>query len=186
MMQKILGLSKVGAAVLLVGVVALGAGCAQKEVRQDGERDIRLIQSKRGAAVAVRDKLLFDFGKSTLRPEGADALDTVAQILKVKQNKTVLVEGHTDNRGSRTVNQKLSNARAQTVRSALVQRGIAPERLQARGYGFDEPIASNDTRANRQRNRRVEVVFPQETLESLKQSLQSQDKNLFEAFKSLF
>lgn len=154
-------------------VVSL-AGCASQGKKQQDQELITLVQSKRGAAIAVSDRLLFDLGKSDVKPEASKALDQVADILKTPKysSTNVLIEGHTDNQGNSAFNDKLSSARAAAVRQALVSRNVQAGRLVAKGYGFSEPVAVNDTESNRQKNRRVEVVFPQETVDSLKAGME--------------
>ncbi len=155
-------------------IVAALAGCAAQSQKPVDQELITLVQSKRGAAIAVSDRLLFDLGKSDVKPEAGKALDQVADILKTPKYATtnVLIEGHTDNQGSSAYNEKLSSARAVAVRQALVARNVQANRLIAKGYGFSEPVALNDTENNRQKNRRVEVVFPQETVDSLKAGME--------------
>ena len=150
------------------------AGCAAQGQKPADQDLITLVQSKRGAAIAVSDRLLFEVGKSEVKPEAGKALDQVADILKTPKYAmtNVLVEGHTDNQGSSAYNDKLSNARAVAVRQALVARNVPVNRLIAKGYGFSEPVAANDNDSNRQKNRRVEVVFPQETVDSLKAGME--------------
>jgi outer membrane protein OmpA-like peptidoglycan-associated protein len=84
----------------------------------------------------------------------------VARILAQHTELTrIRVEGHTDNVGGKSYNQDLSQRRARAVVRALVQRGIAAGRLEAQGYGFDRPVASNATAAGRAKNRRVEFTI---------------------------
>jgi len=87
-------------------------------------------------------------------------LDEVAGVLKDHPEITKLeVQGHTDNRGSASLNRKLSQQRADSVRAALVKRGIGEDRLVSKGYGPDAPIADNKTATGRQQNRRVQFVI---------------------------
>jgi len=103
--------------------------------------------------------VLFDTAKSTLKP-GADAMiERVAAFLKQNDGTKVIVEGHTDSRGSDEYNQELSQQRAQAVAAALASRGIDPSRVEAVGRGKALPVASNDTAAGQQQNRRVELIF---------------------------
>ncbi|KYF92629.1 porin [Sorangium cellulosum] len=92
-----------------------------------------------------------------IRPVSHELLEEVAGVLKDHPEiLKIEVQGHTDDRGARQFNTKLSQARAESVLMALVERGIAPERMQAKGYGPDVPIADNKTEAGRQKNRRVQ------------------------------
>jgi outer membrane protein OmpA-like peptidoglycan-associated protein len=86
-------------------------------------------------------------------------MDKIAAFLQEKQNRNLLVEGHTDSVGSDEYNQGLSEQRAASVKSALVKRGIASERIVTIGYSKKYPLASNDTAAGKQQNRRVEAII---------------------------
>ncbi|MEX0313530.1 MAG: DUF5723 family protein [Allomuricauda sp.] len=101
--------------------------------------------------------ILFDSGKSTIKTESVSTMVDIIQILNEYPNTKFTVEGHTDSVGSNTTNQRLSEARANSVRDFLVNEGIAENRLNAIGYGEDKPIATNNTRAGRKQNRRVEI-----------------------------
>lgn len=128
------------------------------------QRELAALAAKptdHGMVVMLQD-VLFDTGQATLR-EGAQArLDQLAAVLKNHPERRVMVEGFTDSVGSSDSNLMLSRARAEAVRSALVVRGVAPERIDTRGHGEARPLASNSTQAGRQQNRRVEVVFSDE------------------------
>ena len=89
--------------------------------------------------------------------------DVVDLMLKNPQLTKIRVEGHTDNTGDPAYNQALSEARAETVLDYLVTKGVAADRLEARGYGFSRPIADNDTEAGRAKNRRVDFVIVSNT-----------------------
>ncbi len=98
----------------------------------------------------------FDFDKYTLRPESEKELNELVQLLNDNPHVKIEILGHTDNRGSSSYNQKLSENRAMAVVSYLIDKGIKSERLRFQGFGFDQPIASNETDMGRQLNRRVE------------------------------
>jgi outer membrane protein OmpA-like peptidoglycan-associated protein len=100
----------------------------------------------------------FDTGRATIRPDSAQTLDDAAAALRTLPAMKVEVGGHTDNTGTPETNQKLSQERAQAVMAALVQRGIAADRMTAKGYGQTTPIADNRTEEGRAKNRRVELV----------------------------
>ncbi|MPM30139.1 hypothetical protein SDC9_76684 [bioreactor metagenome] len=104
----------------------------------------------------VLRNVFFDFDKSTLRPESKTELDRLVSLLKSLPDLKIEISGHTDNYGSRTYNKKLSEERAMSVVQYLVAAGIDAERLTYMGYGFDRPIATNETDAGRQLNRRTE------------------------------
>jgi outer membrane protein OmpA-like peptidoglycan-associated protein len=99
----------------------------------------------------------FETGKSTLTPESETILNGVAESLVANDSIRVEVVGHTDNTGSMAVNRRLSLARAQAVRDYLASKGVAEDRLRARGMGPDQPVTSNRTAEGRAQNRRVEL-----------------------------
>lgn len=100
---------------------------------------------------------LFDFDSARLNANAQRLLEPVVEIFQRYPDLEVEVAGHTDSIGSADYNQRLSERRAAAVRDYLISRGIAADNLQARGYGEEEPIASNDTEDGRQQNRRVEI-----------------------------
>jgi outer membrane protein OmpA-like peptidoglycan-associated protein len=101
--------------------------------------------------------ILFDTGKASLKTESVSVFVDIIRILNEYPNANFTVEGHTDSVGSEKLNQSLSEKRANSVRDFLVQEGIGAARLTAIGYGEAKPIASNNTRAGRTQNRRVEI-----------------------------
>ncbi|MCA0958760.1 MULTISPECIES: OmpA family protein [Flavobacteriaceae] len=101
--------------------------------------------------------ILFDTGKSSIKAESTSVMVDIIQILNEYPNAKFTVEGHTDSVGSEKLNQKLSEERANSVRDFLIDKGIAADRLTAIGYGEAKPIATNNTRAGRAQNRRVEI-----------------------------
>lgn len=112
--------------------------------------------SEQGKAVLYG--LLFDTGKTELKPESQDQLEQIRALLKDQPKLKLLVVGHTDTVGQQDANLTLSQGRAQAVVAALVKSGIASERLQARGVGYYAPVAPNANEEGRARNRRVELV----------------------------
>ncbi|NVN90002.1 MAG: OmpA family protein [Desulfuromonadales bacterium] len=112
----------------------------------------------RGIVLTIGD-VLFATGKSNLNTSAQRSMDKLAEFLQKNQNRNLLVEGHTDSVGSDEYNQGLSEQRADSVKSALVQRGIATERIVTIGYGKKFPLASNATAAGKQQNRRVEAII---------------------------
>ena len=97
---------------------------------------------------------LFDFDSSTLKPGAYAEIDRVANVLVQYPETMIRVEGHTDTKGNEQYNQRLSERRAEAVKSAIVQRGVNPGRIQTIGYGESQPISSVDAL-----NRRVAVVI---------------------------
>jgi outer membrane protein OmpA-like peptidoglycan-associated protein len=104
------------------------------------------------------DSIFFDFGTAALTPESAPTLDEMAKLLTETPDIGVYIVGHTDNVGSFDANLVLSRARAEAVASALVDRGIAADRVVPAGVAALSPVASNATEAGRAMNRRVEMV----------------------------
>jgi OOP family OmpA-OmpF porin len=100
----------------------------------------------------------FDTNKSTIKPDSAKTLDDAAAVLKAAPALSIIVGGHTDNVGTPEANMKLSEERAKAVVAALVQRGIAADRLTPKGFGQTQPIADNRLEEGRAKNRRVELV----------------------------
>lgn len=114
--------------------------------------------TERGLVVTLGD-LLFDTGQFSLRGGSNAHLNKLAQFLNSNNERTALIEGHTDNVGSDSSNMLLSQRRADTVKAFLVAQGIAANRLQAMGKGEALPIATNVSIQGRQQNRRVEVII---------------------------
>jgi outer membrane protein OmpA-like peptidoglycan-associated protein len=142
-------------------------------LRQQAEREkqdlrARLLQqlnsilatrdSARGLIANMSD-VLFRSGSSELAPGARERLAKVSGIVLAYPSLHVAVEGHTDSVGGDEYNQELSERRAQSVRDYFVQQGISASAVEARGFGKNEPIASNDTAEGRQQNRRVELVL---------------------------
>jgi outer membrane protein OmpA-like peptidoglycan-associated protein len=99
----------------------------------------------------------FETGRSALKPDSYTILDIVAASLVANPEIRIEIAGHTDNTGAAPTNTRLSQARADAVRTYLATKGVAPERMVARGYGPSDPIAPNTTAAGRAQNRRVEL-----------------------------
>lgn len=121
-------------------------------------KDIALKPIEKGAKV-VLNNIFFETGKSLLSPQSKVELEKAADLLKQNPSMIIEVGGHTDNAGDDAMNMKLSHERAKAVRDALVHAGIESRRVQAKGYGELNPVASNDTEAGRQANRRTEFII---------------------------
>jgi len=120
--------------------------------------DLAAKKTERGTVITLGD-VLFGVDVATLNSEGMRSAQKLADVLQQNPGRTVLVEGYTDNTGSMSHNQDLSERRAASVRLALQGMGVAGSRVTTRGYGQANPVAANDTAANRQLNRRVEIVL---------------------------
>ncbi|OPY74178.1 MAG: putative lipoprotein YiaD precursor [Syntrophorhabdus sp. PtaU1.Bin002] len=113
--------------------------------------------------VTFKSDYLFAVNSSTLLPGAYDELERVSRVLQQYPETTIRIGGHTDSTGSESYNQGLSERRANAVKNALVGMGVNPARLTTIGYGESKPIASNNTEAGRQQNRRVEIrIVPQQ------------------------
>jgi chemotaxis protein MotB len=127
------------------------AGKLQVEIREN-----RMI-------VRLGDKILFDPGKTDLKPEGKDALTQVTAVLKDLPNRNFQVAGHTDNIPIKSArfrsNWDLSTARAVEVTNFRIGAGMEPKRLSAAGYADQSPVAANDTPENKAKNRRIEITL---------------------------
>lgn len=108
---------------------------------------------------AAFDNLEFATGKSIIRSTSYASLDALAELLVKKKDYNLLIEGHTDNVGSRTSNMTLSKNRSNAVKTYLMKKGVPASRLKTMYYGPDKPIDDNKTEAGRQRNRRVEMTI---------------------------
>lgn len=119
------------------------------------EKDIKLKKLEIGSSI-VLNNIFFDFNKSSLRPESYSELENLINLMNQYPTLKIEISGHTDNIGSATYNKKLSEDRAKSVVDYLVSKGISATRLTYAGYGFDKPIATNETEEGRQLNRRTE------------------------------
>lgn len=117
-----------------------------------------LQQTQRGLVISLSD-ILFDVGKSTLKPGSQASIQRIAVVLTQYPQHQILVEGHTDATGGDDFNLQLSRDRANSVRTSLVAGGVEASRITAEGFGESRPVASNDNAAGRQQNRRVEIVI---------------------------
>jgi outer membrane protein OmpA-like peptidoglycan-associated protein len=116
---------------------------------------------QRGLIVTLNGGILFDTGKTALKPGAKSTLRRIAKQLASDPSLKIAVEGHTDNAGGKAMNQSLSEKRANAVRDFLVSAGIDAEHITASGKGEEAPIVTNKTAAGRQQNRRVELVITQ-------------------------
>jgi outer membrane protein OmpA-like peptidoglycan-associated protein len=117
--------------------------------------DIRLKKVEVGETI-VLNNIFFDTGAATLRPESYAELGVLYKLMIDNPSLKIEISGHTDNVGSAAFNQRLSENRARAVVDFLIGRGIDVDRLTYKGYGFDKPVASNETAEGRQLNRRTE------------------------------
>jgi outer membrane protein OmpA-like peptidoglycan-associated protein len=117
-----------------------------------------LRETQRGLVISLSD-ILFDVGRSTLKAGSQANIGRIAVVLRQYPQHQILVEGHTDATGSDEFNLGLSHDRANAVRTALVAGGVDASKITAEGFGESRPVATNETPAGRQQNRRVEIVI---------------------------
>ena len=129
----------------------------REKLRQQLSQVLETRETARGLIVNVSD-VLFDFNKANLKPGAREKLARVSGILLTTPGLNIEVEGHTDNVGSDSYNQNLSEQRAASVRDYLLDQGIMPTAVATSGLGESHPVVSNATAAGRQQNRRVELV----------------------------
>jgi OOP family OmpA-OmpF porin len=120
--------------------------------------DLKAKQTERGIVLTIGD-VLFATGKADLSSDALRSVDKLADFLQKYPNRNVLIEGHTDSVGSDEYNLGLSQRRADSVKETLTSKGIGEERIATKGYGKKYPVASNETAAGKQQNRRVEVII---------------------------
>jgi len=158
----------IGAAV--GGAVGAGAGVMIGKKMDKQKAELEKIEGAKVETVTDANNLqaikvtfdsgiLFATGKSMLNTSSKSALLKFASTLKETPETDVTIYGHTDNKGSRELNAKLSNERAESVSSFLTSNSIQSNRLTTQGKAFDEPVADNTTEAGRTQNRRVEVFI---------------------------
>jgi OmpA-OmpF porin, OOP family len=123
--------------------------------------DLKAKKTERGLVLTLGD-VLFDTGKATLKPGAFATIDRLASALKEVPTRKVMIEGHTDSVGSDEFNMQLSQNRALSVQSALMQRGVDASQITTLGKGESTPVASNDDAGGRQQNRRVELIFQED------------------------
>ena len=161
----------IGAAIGAAVGGAGGYGVGQMMDKQEKEMRDALAQSQ-AASVAREGNMLaltfkgyvtFDTDSSEVRPGLYSEINRVAAVLNQYPETLIMVEGHTDSVGSHEYNMNLSQRRAYAVKTLLVLRGVADNRIEIVGYGETMPVATNDTEAGRQKNRRVEIKIAPKT-----------------------
>lgn len=139
---------------------ALAAADAERQ-KAELQRQIDLLQAKpteRGLVLTLGN-VLFATGRADLNAGGTDSLNQLVAFLNQYPDRKIMIEGHTDSVGTAASNMDLSERRAGSVQSYLLQQGVGPHRITAFGMGESQPIADNDTNTGRQQNRRVEVII---------------------------
>lgn len=135
---------------------------AELRARQALEQVASVKQEARGMVVTLNGSVLFAFDQAQLLPDAQRRLDVVANVLKQAPDQQFRVEGYTDAVGNDGYNLQLSQRRADSVKSYLISRGVAPDQIVSLGYGENRPVADNSSDEGRANNRRVEIVLPNE------------------------
>jgi Outer membrane protein and related peptidoglycan-associated (lipo)proteins len=118
-----------------------------------------VIKADEGIIVKFDSGILFDFDKTDLKPDAKTNIAKLVENLNNNPDTDILVVGHTDNKGTDSYNQGLSERRARSVKDYAVSQGLSGRRIKTEGRSFHEPIADNGTEAGRAQNRRVEIVI---------------------------
>ena len=158
---------------ILIGAASgglIGAGVGQYMDRQEAQlrkklegTGVRVKRDGNQIELIMPGNITFDVGQSNIRSSFYEVLNSVVMVVKEFDQTAIAIGGHTDSTGSFELNQKLSENRAQSVASYLLNEGVAQGRLHTTGYGPRFPIASNETEQGRQQNRRVEIqLMPME------------------------
>ena len=144
---------------------------AELESLQQQYAALAAKKTDRGMVMTLGD-VLFDTDEATLKPGATEIITRLADFLSRNETTRIRVEGHTDSTGDDAYNTELSRRRAQAVADALMTRSIPGNRVEVIGRGEGFPVATNDTSAGRQQNRRVEIVFsdPEGELTAMPQS----------------
>jgi outer membrane protein OmpA-like peptidoglycan-associated protein len=129
------------------------AARAQAELEQ-----LKATPTPRGSVMTLGD-VLFDTGRAELKSGATRKLDQLVQFLVEHPERRVQIDGFTDSVGSDSYNEELSQRRADSVKAALLSRGVDASRISTEGYGKAYPVANNNDSGGRQLNRRVEVVI---------------------------
>jgi outer membrane protein OmpA-like peptidoglycan-associated protein len=137
----------------------------QLQLEEAARKELQLKETEKAVTMKLEGDVLFDFGKAEIKPEAEQTLDKVGTVIAQFPEGQVLIEGHTDSKGSRNVNRELSKRRAEAVKDWLVRKKDIPESIITTvGSGETKPVVPNsnpdgsDNPAGRQQNRRVEIT----------------------------
>nr|WP_282104228.1 OmpA family protein [Marinobacter alexandrii] len=155
-----------GALIGAAGGAAIGGGIGYYMDKQEAQlrrklegSGVRVVRNGDQIELIMPGNITFDLNQSSIKPSFTDTLESVGLVLKEFDKTIIQIEGHTDSSGSQSYNQLLSEQRAGSVRDFLLNQNIAPKRTRAVGYGERYPLASNDSAAGREQNRRVELTL---------------------------
>jgi OmpA-OmpF porin, OOP family len=146
-------------AILLIGGLAVGGYFLYKKYGKKDETEPVVEDDAQKALDETVKRLAFQTNSSVIKTESLSALKDLSETMKADPKLKLAVAGHTDNIGNDQANLALSKKRAQAVASYLSAQGIAPDRFSVKGFGDDNPVASNDTAEGRAQNRRVEMKY---------------------------
>ncbi|MCR9288375.1 MAG: OmpA family protein [Bacteroidetes bacterium] len=150
--------------ILSIAVLSIGL-YTQSQKRYNTEVDYEVVKASLGYYETIMEKgkviindIQFDYDNAAIRPSSMPIIHRIADMLKAHPDLKLSIEGHTDSDGSTSYNLKLSEARAQAVKAALLNLSISESRLQASGFGETKPMFPNDSDGGKMKNRRVELV----------------------------
>lgn len=147
-------------AIIGAGVGGLAGAYAGSRMDKQAKELKQIAETKRteeGLVAKLKSDILFDTGKSVLKPQAKSNIQQMAEIMKKYPENVLSIYGYTDSTGTAKINEKLSQERAQAVQNHLIASGLPAETVSAAGRGPSNPIGDNNTAAGRQQNRRVEI-----------------------------
>ncbi|MES2526597.1 MAG: OmpA family protein [Bdellovibrionota bacterium] len=146
---------------IIGGVLGAGiggyAGSRMDKQAKELEKIAETRRTEMGIVTQLKSDILFETGKSSLKADAKNDLREMAAIMKKYPEDVLMIKGFTDDTGTSRINEKLSDARAEAVKSQLVAAGIPAEVIKTEGLGPAYPVATNDTATGRKQNRRVEI-----------------------------
>lgn len=149
----------IGAAVGGAGGAAIGKYMDKQAKEMEAIENAEVERVGEGIKLTFESGILYDFDSYELTPASQESVMELARILNEYPETNVMVEGHTDNKGSAKYNKGLSERRANSVANYLKMQGVSDDRITTRGMGLENPVESNETEAGRAKNRRVEIAI---------------------------
>ncbi len=159
----------IGAGTGAVSGAVIGSYMDKQEAELKKVKGAKVERQGDKLVVKFNSAILFDTGKSELKPQSKTDLSEFGKVLKEYKDTDLIVEGHTDNKGKKEVNRKLSVARAESVVAFLSTQGVVRGRMAPRGHADEMPVADNSTDDGRRQNRRVQIQI------AANEALQKQD-----------
>ena len=127
--------------------------------------------------IEIREKIQFEHAKAAIKEESHDLLNEIVQVIQDNSHiKKIAIEGHASSDGNKAFNKKLSDDRAKSVRTYLVEHGVSEDKLTAKGFGDEKPIADNETEEGREKNRRVEFNIVEQEVTKKKVEIDASGK----------